>query len=192
MSIIELQERDLKILEDIKLFKTVLAEDVCKMYWNNSKNGLLCTQRRLRLLHENKKLNRWRENTTSSYYYYKGKKPIQLKHNSLIYKLYVRLATQEDIVKFYTEKEFKNNKGESLRCDLFLIVKKGTEYIPVICEVNLAHIYKDKWTYFINSGSYKKYFPIAPIILDVTRFNRSISSIPIITIRLNEIENIRI
>lgn len=194
MRIIELQDRDKAILSDIKEFKTVLAEDVAKLYWNDPKikNSLLCCQKRLKLLYENKKLNRWRENTTSSYYYYNGKKSTQLKHQALIYKLYVQIATQSDIqvVKYQTEKEFKDDRGNLLRADLFLVIKKNDDYIPIICECNLAHIYKEKYTYFIQSESYKQYFPIKPIIIDVTRFSRSISSINITTVRIDEINEL--
>lgn len=193
--IIELQERDYKILDDIKEFKTVLAEDVAKLYWNDPKikNSLLCCQKRLKLLTDNRKLSRTRENTTSSYYYYKGKRPIQLRHKSLIYKLYVQIATQSDIqvVKYQTEKEFTDDKGQVLRCDLFLVIKKNEDYIPVICECNLAHIYKEKYTYFIQSESYKQYFGgNNPLIIDVTKFSRSISSIPVTTVRIDEINKL--
>lgn len=195
MRIIELQERDQSILNDISIFKTVQAEDVAKLYWNDPKikNSLLCCQKRLKLLYENKKVNRWRENTTSSYYYYIGKKSTQIRHKALIYKLYVQIATQSDIqvVKYSTEKEFKDDRGNLLRADLFLVIKKNEDYIPVIAEVDLAHIYKEKYTYFIQSESYKQYFGgNNPLIIDVTKFSRSISSIPITTVRIDEINEL--
>lgn len=192
MSNIELQKRDIEIINTIKEFKAIRANELASLHFEG-KNALLLCQRRLTKLTENKKqLRRWRASILEPYYYYYGSKPKQLVHMAKVAEVYTHLKKHYDILKYSVEKEFKFANGKSLRADLMVVLKTKNNYIKVVLvEVNRSHIYSYKWDSFILEGYYKQYMPTEPIVLDVSKFNSyKTNTKSLIHVKENEIENI--
>lgn len=192
MANIELQARDIEIINTIKEFKAIRANELASLYFEG-KNALLLCQRRLTKLTENKKqLRRWRASILEPYYYYWGSKPKQLVHMAKVAEVYAHLKKHYDILKYTVEKEFKFGNGKSLRADLMVILRTEANDIKVLLvEVNRSHIYSYKWDSFILDGYYKQFMPSEPIILDVSKFaSYKTNTKNVIHVRENEINSI--
>lgn len=183
-----LNDRDYQILEMMKTFH--IMTNKCASIYFEGKNPTTCASRRMLKLYEFKSnINRHRENVTSEYIYYYGKRRGNYKHDLIRLEAYTMLKQnpQIKIIKFKLEKEFVINNTK-VRCDLCVIVKNlvNNQIIPILLEVDLSHRYNNKY----KDLDYNKYFGgIKPLIISVGRFTPTTDDV--LFIKLDEIEKLK-
>lgn len=185
-----LNDRDYQILEMMKTFH--IMTNRCASIYFNGKNPTTCASRRLKKLYELKSnINRYRENVTSEYIYYYGKRRGNYKHDLIRLEAYTMLKQNPNvkIIKYKLEKEFIINNNTKVRCDLCLVVKNKitNKLIPVLLEVDLSHRHNaNKY----KNLDYNSYFGgVKPIIISVGRFTPTTNDV--VFIKLNEIEKLK-
>lgn len=184
-----LNDRDYQILEQMKVFH--IMTNRCASIYFNGKNSTTCASRRLKKIYELKStINRYRENVTSEYIYYYGKRRGNYKHDLIRLEAYTMLKqnTQIKIIKYKLEKEFIIN-NKKVRADLCLVVKDKitNKLIPILVEIDLSHRHNsDKY----KDLDYNKYFGgTKPIIISVGKFTPTTDDV--LFIKLNEIEKLK-
>ena len=184
-----LNDRDYQILEQMKVFH--IMTNKCASIYFEGKNPIICASRRLKKLYELKSnINRYRENVTSEYIYYYGKRRGNYKHDLVRLEAYTMLKqnTQIKIIKYKLEKEFIINNTK-VRCDLCLVVKNlvNNQIIPILLEVDLSHRHN---TNKYKDLDYNKYFGgTKPLIISVGRFAPTTDDV--LFIKLDEIEKLK-
>jgi hypothetical protein len=167
--------RDKTILELIEELRLVDLYVVDNMLFSNTK-GTRVAQRRLTTLCEARKLKRYRENQISSYVYYKGSKPKNIKHSLLVSHFVAELKLLgAEIIKI--KREWLISKG--IKIDLFIAYKiNGKNYIAIV-EVENTKSFQEKYNklenYYLTQG-YRELFPIMPKVICISdkSFNKNI------------------
>ena len=187
-----LTERDYQIIEFIKEFKAVTADDIAELYFANSNNKQALARRRLLKISEAKPLNIYRKDILHPNIYYFNNRPINLKHTLLITKLYVHLKTHYNILKYSREYEIKYSIGKALRCDLMTVILINNKPIPYIFEIDIKAPYNKKYDDYILNNYYKTKFPIPPTIVSISKFNTVKSNTDVKLINIDNIDNMKL
>lgn len=182
MTMLQLTDRDMKVINFIKEFKMASTSTIARLFFPSKATA----EKRLRKLVDNRKLFRTRETILDEYVYY-IKRPTNSKHCILIAEIYSKLATNKDIqlIKYNREYEIKF-RTKSLRTDLMAVIKSNGKLIPILIEIDLTKAYKDKYTEYINSKYYQQKFPMIPKIIVISNRTPK-SSINIIWYKLNQV-----
>ena len=170
---IKLQDRDIEIIQFLKEFKVADSKIIADLFFSDSKNKILVTNRRLKKLTEAKKINRNcdRQMLEGFIYYPKGsKKPTNWKHSLEITRLYLNLVKNYKVVKYKREYEIKYSNGKLLRSDFMCVLNINDKLIPFIFEINLNRPYNHKYDEYIQGKFYLNKFPVEPQIVSISRF----------------------
>ena len=169
-------DRDKLVLEFIEQFKIATTDTIQLLFYPS----LRITQRRLKLLVDNKLLKRDRDTFTSQFYYY-IKKPRQLKHSLLLTDFYRELHKISKIELFKNEFII-----EDIRSDGFVAYEYKSKKEIAFIEVELSNkgLDLEKYERLYKSSKYKKYFPIFPNIIIIS--NKSIPKTKLKIIKIDE------
>lgn len=168
-------ERDKKVIEFIQEYKVATTETIKELFYPS----LRVAQNRLKLMYDNKILQRDRDYYTSQYYYY-IKKPIQVRHCQLLTDFYRHLSKKAHIELF--EKEFII---ENVRPDALVAYRYTNRNYIAFVEIELSNTPNiEKYEKLYQSGQYKDYFPVFPLIYYVT--DKKIPDTKLEIIRISE------
>ena len=159
----KLMDRDKEIIEFVKTCGIVDTKTISKIYFNN---GLRATQRRLKILSDNKYLKRVEKTEIGEQnLFYLGKKPKQIKHRLLFTKLIGELVDNgAEILK--VRSAFKTG---NLITDGLVGCKINGEFRMFFVEVDLTKYFKiKKYEELYYHREWKKLFPFFPEILAIT------------------------
>jgi len=170
-----LKENDKKILRFVEDNKSITIQICADLFFNKTsrRSAYISASRRLKTLHDNKFLKRFRKTINDEYVYYREGNPLGY-HKMKLLEVYSRLSTIGEITRF--EKEFVVGTGKAKRKNDGLIeikVDQG-EYIntyAVVIEIDYTH--ETNWTKIkdiINSGDYQEMYGAMPTILIVKRY----------------------
>lgn len=152
-------KRDKEVIEFIQDNKAATTETIKELFYPS----LRVAQNRLKLMYDNKLLQRDRDYYTSQYYYY-IKKPVQARHCLLLTDFYRHLSSMAQIEIF--EKEFTI---ENIRPDALVAYRYANRNYIAFVEIELSNTPNiEKYEKLYKSGKYKDYFPVFPLIYYVT------------------------
>lgn len=183
----KITQRDTEIVNFVREFKAVNSNVIQELYFPSVN---MCNKR-LKILTEMRKLNRYRKDILQEYTYYIGKRPTNIKHSSTIANVYSKFKCNKEIqiVKYKKEYPIKYANGKELRTDLMVICRYNNRIYPLLIEADLSHRYKEKYTEYIQQDYYKNKFMVKPIIISISNFEPA-SSIDIHWIKLNELDKL--
>lgn len=144
-------------------------------------NDIRTCQRRLKILHDTKKIGRYREDINSEYIYY-IKKPKQLRHRVILTDFLREFSKITDI------KSCKNKDVQvgHIRPDAVIgYVLNGKKDVAFV-EIQISNLSLDtqKYEKLYYSGAWKEIFPVFPQIIAVT--DRKIPETELKVIKVNE------
>jgi hypothetical protein len=156
-------DRDREIVEFIKEFKCVNAELTRDIFFPGC--SLRVAQNRLKILHDNKLIKKFRRTQVDPYVYYYKVKPQQVEHNFLLVKFIAELKKLGSEIL----KAKKHMTIDNVIADGFIAFSmNGNNYIALIeCE-NTKKFNYQKYFDLYNSGAWTEFFPSFPLIIVVT------------------------
>lgn len=175
-----LTERDKKVIEFISNCPSQ-SSIIADTFFNSS---LICCQRRLKLLAENRLIRRYRDYIGQHFIYYVGKKPYQVDHCLQASMYYSNLLLQgKNVIKFSINKPIGNN----LITDAIIgIEEKGNVHVFLL-EVEISkNSIKNKikaYEEFYHSGEVKEVFGCSPKIIFITGKAVRTNNLPVEVIR---------
>ena len=158
-----LTDRDMQIIDFIKVCGVVDTETICKMFFNN---GLRTCQIRLKKLVDNKHIKKIeRETFLEQNVFYVNKKPKQLKHKLLFSKFVAELQLLgAEILKIKSPLKIGN-----VIADGFIAYKLGGENKILLIEIELTKYFNlKKYEELYYSKKWKEVFPVFPSIAVIT------------------------
>ena len=172
----KLTNRDRELLSFIREYKCANTGTIERLFFKSKQTA----QKRLKILSDNKKLKKVREDINVPYTYYINKKPRNIVHTNTISEIYSYLSTNDNIKLIKAKREYEiKYRNKSIRADLMAVIKINNKIIPLLIEVDLNKTYSNKYTEYITNGYYKQLFPIKPIIISISKYKPK-SSISVI------------
>lgn len=154
-------KNDKKVLNFINQFKVATTTTIVELFYSSLRYG----QQRLKMLYDNKLLNRDRDHFTSQYYYY-TKKPKQVRHSLLLADFYREINKLAKIE--YFENEFTQFDG--IRPDGFLAAElPGNRKEIYFIETEISNKPDtEKYEELFKSNAWEVIFPKFPKVVFVT------------------------
>lgn len=181
-----LTDRDIQIVDFIKVCGVVDTETICKIFF---KNGLRSCQIRLKKLVDNKHLKRIdRETFLDQHVFYVNKKPVQIKHKLLFSKFIAELVELgATIIKIKCPYKIGN-----IIADGFVAFELGGEKKTSFVEIELSKYFQvKKYDEFYYSKKWREALPTFPSVVVISDKRVEKSSIyTVIDIKTN-FEDIR-
>ena len=172
----KLTDRDIRLLNFLKEYKCANTGTIERLFFKSKQTA----QKRLKILTDNKKIKKVRENINTEYTYYINKKPRNIPHTTAISEVYSYLSTSDDIKLIKAKREYEiKYRNKSIRADLMAVVKVNDKIIPLLIEIDLNKTYNNKYTEYISNSYYRQLFPIKPIIISISKYKPK-SSVKII------------
>ena len=162
MKRIKLTDRDIEIIEFLKLNKCADTETLSRIFFNSS---LRACQNRLKKLVDNGNIKAFRENILTQNIYYVRRKPISYKHALKVTQFIAELHKLNiEIIKYRVPYKVGN-----VIADALFIVKVNNQVIPLVLEVELTKFFDlEKYQRLYYSRDWKEVFPMFPKVIVVS------------------------
>lgn len=162
MKRIKLTDRDIEIIEFLKLNKCADTETLSHIFFNSS---LRACQNRLKKLVDNGNIKAFRENILTQNIYYVRRKPISYKHALKVTQFIAELHKLNiEIIKYRVPYKLSN-----IIADALFIIKINNQAIPIFLEVELTKFFDlEKYQRLYYSRAWKEVFPTFPKIIVIT------------------------
>lgn len=183
MKRIKLTDRDIEIIEFLKLNKCADTETLSHIFFNSS---LRACQNRLKKLADNGNIKAFRENILTQNIYYVRRKPISYKHALKVTQFIAELHKLNiEIIKYRVPYKVGN-----VIADALFVIKVNNQAIPIFLEVELTKFFDlEKYQRLYYSRDWKEVFPMFPRVVVITdkkvKTDRKIDIIKIDTVFSN-------
>lgn len=159
---VKLTDRDLQLIEFLKLNKCADTESLSHIFFNSS---LRACQHRLKKLADIGEVKSFRENILTQNIYYINRKPTSYKHALKVTQFIAELHKLDiEIIKSKVP-----YKLENIIADGLFIVRIGGEIKIIFLEVELTKFFNlSKYEELYYSRSWKDIFPVFPSIVVIT------------------------
>lgn len=148
--------RDYEIIEFVSYYKVASTDTIQQLFFPS----LRICQRRLKILHEQKHLNRSRDSINNQYVYYL-RRPAQLRHSLLVTDFYRELSKYCNVEVFKIEPTLGR-----IRPDAVIGYSVNGQNRLGLLEVEISHKGFDYAKY--NSFDFSAYFPVRPRLFVVS------------------------
>lgn len=154
-----LTTRDFDIIEFVNNFKIADTSTISNLFFPS----LDSCRKRLKVIFDNNKLNRVRDNINCEYVYF-IKKPKQYKHSLLVTKFYGYFKDKLNISKFIIEPTYGNIRPDAA----FVYNDNGVSKVGLL-EVEISNKGFDwiKYDSFCNNGNFSEFMTVSPKVFIV-------------------------
>ena len=172
-----LTRRDLDIIYFLEDYKVASTQTLKELFFPS----LSACQKRLKILYDNKRVQRVRPYLNHDYEYF-IKKPKRYTHCLLATEFYRELSKQSKVDTFLVDKELGNIRPDAI----FGYEINGKKYIGLLeVEISNNGFNYEKYEKFYSSGDYKKFFPVMPTVYMIYRNGKQPQDTKVKYIRLN-------
>lgn len=152
-----LTARDRKIIKFIEEYKSITINQCSKIFFNNCKESYYQARKRLKLLADNKYLQRYRKDMRSETVYYITKKLSF--HDLKVLDIYTYLISLGANIKTFKREYIITLEDKEYRADGFIECVKDGYFYPILVEIDYTHFTsKKKLMDIYNSGYFQSMY----------------------------------
>ena len=152
-----------KVLDFLDTFNCATTSQLTKLFYD-TKYPYNKSRRRLKILYDNKHIERERNSVSMEYVYYLRKNN-QFRHSLILTEFYIKLHEIAEIDKFEVEQPYGNIRPDGMCICGYKIF---THYFFIEVHISNNKFNQDKYISYYGSREWKQYFDVFPKIIIIS------------------------